>query len=486
MFKRIWTWVKLQWKKLLIALGIIGIAVAAPLAAPTDDISLENIQTKYAVATEIKAKYVLNEATLVKTDIKNPKLDLYKNEPKDEVKVTIGDNAPVTKVGLFGAGETKEFKPDIQLSRWNEVSFKLKTDKLLKDTATKDKTLSFEGDKIKYGAGKMSFEMFDYAEGEGGYKYIWYLNEKPATNKVEFEIETSGLDFFYQPPLNEEENPEADSCTETQCFKDGQVIAERPENIVGSYAVYHSTKGGMNDTYGKDYKAGKAFHIYRPHLFDANGLEAWGNLHIENGIYSVEIPQDFLDKAVYPIKSNDTFGYTTLGSGTTFAQTIDRTLARIANPGQNGTVTDVRFGAKYASGTQRFIGGLYLDSNKSLLSPQGNTITINSTTMQFWTSTIASGPSISNQNYDIAVKIDGNSGNYYWAYDNVDDDASLVEAQFGSGLTWENPWSGYALDTIIYSIYATYTPSGGGAAAVDANTKFKSGHIKILDDVKIK
>jgi hypothetical protein len=43
-------------------------------------------------------------------------------------------------------------------------------------------------------------------------------------------------------------------------------------------------------------------------------LEAWGNLHIENGIYSVEIPQDFLDKAVYPIKSNDTFGYTSIGS----------------------------------------------------------------------------------------------------------------------------------------------------------------------------
>jgi len=35
---------------------------------------------------------------------------------------------------------------------------------------------------------------------------------------------------------------------------------------------------------------------------------------IENGIYSVEIPQEFLDKAVYPIKSNDDFGYASIGS----------------------------------------------------------------------------------------------------------------------------------------------------------------------------
>jgi len=50
---------------------------------------------------------------------------------------------------------------------------------------------------------------------------------------------------------------------------------------------------GTNWVGGKEYKAGKFGHIYRPHLYDSNGLEAWGDLHIENGIYSVEIPQEF-------------------------------------------------------------------------------------------------------------------------------------------------------------------------------------------------
>src|SRR4030042_1498594 len=172
----------------------------------------------------------------------------------------------------------------------------------LSGVASKDKLLSFEGEKVKFNTPKISFEMYDVpstANDEGSYKYFLYLNEPPATNKIEFDIETSGLDFFYQPELTQQE------------IDDGCI---RPPEIVGSYAVYHQTKGGMNDSAGKEYKVGKAFHIYRPHIIDAEGTETWGNLHIENGIYSVEIPQDFLDTAVYPIKSNDTFGYTTVGT----------------------------------------------------------------------------------------------------------------------------------------------------------------------------
>jgi hypothetical protein len=52
------------------------------------------------------------------------------------------------------------------------------------------------------------------------------LDEKPATNA--FRIEgAEDLDFFYQPELTPEENAEG---------------AFRPENVVGSYAVYHKTK----------------------------------------------------------------------------------------------------------------------------------------------------------------------------------------------------------------------------------------------------
>ena len=145
---------------------------------------------KYEQATEIKAKYNLEGASLKRSIVKNAELDKYKNEPKDEISVRIGNK---TASGVLGALEA-DFEPTIEFKRWNEVSFKLIPD--LSAVAPKDRTLTFDKDKIKYDTPKMSFEMYDYAEGEGGYKFVWFLNEKPASNKVSFAFESSGLDFF--------------------------------------------------------------------------------------------------------------------------------------------------------------------------------------------------------------------------------------------------------------------------------------------------
>ena len=59
--------------------------------------------------------------------------------------------------------------------------------------------------------------------GDGGFKIDILLNEKPNTNRFCYQIEGyEDYDFFYQPALTQEE------------IDDG---AERPENIIGSYAV---------------------------------------------------------------------------------------------------------------------------------------------------------------------------------------------------------------------------------------------------------
>ena len=57
---------------------------------------------------------------------------------------------------------------------------------------------------------------------EGGYEFEVVLNEKPDSNVLQFSLDTNGVDFFYQPPLTDDE------------IKQG---ASRPDNIVGSYAV---------------------------------------------------------------------------------------------------------------------------------------------------------------------------------------------------------------------------------------------------------
>jgi len=285
--KRTWAWCKRKWKQLLGALGIgaIGIALAVGVSSAQSDVSLERMRGKYEQAMELKAKYQLNGASLTRE---------AKADPKDRIIVEIGDR------------NKSEFTPEIKLSRWDEVSFKVIPN--LQGIAQKDKKLNFEGGKIKFETPKIEYLMYDT---KNGYVQDVILKEKPATNKVEFAIETSGLDFFYQSPLTEkfqngysEEFQKEIVVSETQ-VKDleGNVLVERPIEVVNSYAVYHQTKGGMNDINGKEYKTGKAFHIYRPHIIDAEGKETWGELDIdiEKGIMTKTTPQEFLDNAVFPV-----------------------------------------------------------------------------------------------------------------------------------------------------------------------------------------
>ncbi len=127
------------------------------------------------------------------------------------------------------------------------------------------------------------------------------LKEKPNTNLFEYKINSENLVFWYQGELTEEEKEEG---------------FNRPENIIGSYAVYHKNHDKFfSEEEVNKYKLGKAFHIYRPKIIDASGNEIWGKLRIdqERGILSIEVSQEFLDNANYPVKVDPTFGFEEAG-----------------------------------------------------------------------------------------------------------------------------------------------------------------------------
>lgn len=456
--KQAWLWVKNKIKNISIILGIITIASAAGLGSQeiANRASLQEFTQKYEQSIEIKAKYQQDGNSLIKTDIKNAELDKYKGEPKDEIKITLGDK------------DKTEFVPNIELKRWNEVSFKIKPN--LDGIATKDKELSFEGEKVKFNTPKISFEMYDYTEGEGGYKFIWYLNEKPATNKVEFQIESSGLDFFYQPPLTQEyQNGYSEQfqkeivVSETQVKDlDGNVLVNRPENIVGSYVVYHSTKGGMNDINGKEYKVGKVFHIYRPHIIDAEGKETWGILHIENGIYSVEIPQEFLDKAVYPIKSNDNWGYEGAGGSADYVGNPDINGSLFTSPVNMGTITSISVSAD-GSGDDglSFKGVIVLHSTLNIVS-NGVSSAHSLPASKTWTATTYStAPTVSASTHYLLMYINSAPFSGYCAF--YYDTGDTNQGHYDSSNNYTTPQNlGTAThSTKKYGIYATYTASGG-------------------------
>jgi len=136
-------------------------------------------------------------------------------------------------------------------------------------------------------------------------------------NKLRFPFPIHNLKAYYQPPLYIDygftepyQNGTffVNATHAMRLIKDvWRVIDYRPENAVGSYAVYHvSKRNGI-------YKTGKAFHIFRPKAYDANGNEAWCNLNITDKFLIVEVPQTFIEKATYPIIIDPYFGYNSAG-----------------------------------------------------------------------------------------------------------------------------------------------------------------------------
>ena len=129
----------------------------------------------------------------------------------------------------------------------------------------------------------------------GAFEFEIVLRDKPLSNVVTMQVDMQGLVAYYQPELTQEEIDEG---------------AYRPDDVVGSYAVYHATCGQMHRAEdAQKYMTGKAFHIYRPKVMDANGDWVWGELSLEGETLSITIDQTWLDSAAYPVRVDPTFGY---------------------------------------------------------------------------------------------------------------------------------------------------------------------------------
>lgn len=163
------------------------------------------------------------------------------------------------------------------------------------------------------------------------------LQSKPDTNVFTYKIEgAEAFDFFYQPELTPQE------------IADGTF---RPENVIGSYAVYHKTRAHHREGH-TNYATGKAFHIYRPKAIDADGTEVWAELSYINGALSVTVPQKFLNQATYPVHVDPTIGYTTMGATqSTIAQTtqLSRRHGNDYTLSQSGTLTSIHIATKATS-----------------------------------------------------------------------------------------------------------------------------------------
>lgn len=242
---------------------------------------------------------LLNKLKDFKTE-RNTLIRAVKPNSKDRIELEIGD------------AKQDDFIPQAKIKRWdNETNFSIRRDNGARTYKTEKGKVVAEGaieDVVIY-------ELADIGE-DGGLEIEIHLKEKPDTNIFDFTLQTKGLNFFYQPPLTPED------------IADGM---SAPENVIGSYAVYHKT-GRNNKVGGMEYKTGKAFHIYRPEAIDANGKKTWCELNITDDVLTVTAPQDFLDTATYPVVIDPTFGYTSVGAFTiVIASATSDTSSNIGN-----------------------------------------------------------------------------------------------------------------------------------------------------------
>ncbi|WP_319583955.1 hypothetical protein [uncultured Pseudodesulfovibrio sp.] len=161
-----------------------------------------------------------------------------------------------------------------------------------------------------------------------------------------FALRDSGnLSYHYQPDLTDQELAAG---------------VERPEDVVGSYAIYMDR---MHNEYG----TGKFAHVYRPLFQDANGDEQWGSIEIADGVMTISIAPEWLDGAAFPVTLDPTIGYDTMGSSNIAgSQAYRAALAADKYTAASGdTITAIHMGLRtYGSGSIN-VGVFDLDDSLS-------------------------------------------------------------------------------------------------------------------------
>ena len=304
-----------------------------------------------------------------------------------------------------------------------------------------------------------------YKLDEESIEFDVVLEKNIGVYEFVFPISTKNLAFYYQPPLYEEygfSEPFSNATffvNATHVIENGIVTGYRPENVVGSYAVYHATKRD------NEYKTGKAFHIYRPFAVDSVGKEVWCELNIDEtkGLLTITISQTFLDSAVYPVSIDPTFGYTTAGGSSWMLGGNTLNGARPHPCSETGTAANMSWYGCSSSGSINLKCAIYRDSNDALIGYTEQLAV--STSVQWWTHNIISGGSLSAQDYILTLW--ANNG-FTFYYDSVSGFykayRSLTYNSFPNPAGWT---SKIANEKFKWSVYCTYTVAGGQSYTVD-------------------
>ena len=340
---------------------------------------------------------------------------------KEDVEVVIGDE------------KQPDFYPRMKIKRWdNEVNFSIGIISTFQGSHNK------VGDIVEWNDGHGIGAKFYQKPGDK-FEFEISLDERPLTGFVLLSIDTKGLDFFYQRSLTQKE------------IDNGNI---RPDNVVGSYAVYHKTMNG-NYIGGNNYRAGKFCHIYRPHVTDANNKQLWCDMEITGSVMKITIP----DGLVYPVVIDPTFGNTNTGASNAhiFNDYLDGSV--FTSPADADTAQSVSVCVEKEYDDFNIKGVIVLRSNLNIItngigSPSA---VITSDTWIWVESDFATDPSLTISTDYVLMYVA--NYNHYVAYDDgVTDQGCEGHNDYSSP---SDPTDN-TFDTKKYSIYCTYTAAAAG------------------------
>jgi len=371
----------------------------------------------------------------------------------------------------IGSKTEEAFDQTVKYNRWGGESW-FSISLYLSDKITTD--ASVVGNKVIWGEENPYLGMEIYAldntkiDAEfGGVEYNVVLKQKPVSNTLYFEVTNSpDVAFYYQPSLAEVfevgdywHGVEIHSVSATELKdKDGKRMLSRPENAVGSYAIYSTEKedhilGEIN------YATGKIGHIFRPKAIDSKGWEVWGELNIENGWMTVTLPQEFIDKAIYPIyhSAGLDFGYTGTGNADDYPPANMLFGSTATSPADAG-ITGISMSAYGYNGDGVKLG-IWANSDGGALLTNALTPEISPDAILGWdTGTFATGPAIAASTTYMLCTIN-NDGAYVIKLDNTQgvmrQDWTNSYANPGN-FDWDSDQFAYR-----FSLYVTYELAGG-------------------------
>ena len=406
--------------------------------------------------------------------------------PKRKIEYEIGDT------------EQDDFYPQVKLKHWgNEVNFSMRLVAGQGVVTEDDGKLAFDDGEKK----ARFYEIDDTDFEDGAFEFDIVLPKKPKSNVIEFTVRAKEVKAYFQPELTQEEIDEG---------------AERPERFVKSWALYHASKrdnvfrpipsdkynptelqslidsGEVKEEKGvlyeldKDIKTGKFGHIPRPYYTDAKGNKVWCEIElpvdaennlIDGGIARLTLADEY-KKAAYPVVVDPTFGNTSVGASSISAATSAVT-SRYGTvfTGADGTLDSLH--AAWSKETSESITFyVALNERDSVTTDSHGEVALIEDTQTFNTtaafkSVTASSESVSSATEYIintAASYGGSTNTPDIHFDTTDTKDNYSEAFFGGSRyadSKESPWTDSVTSlTRAYSIYATYTASGGSSSPI--------------------